>query len=150
MSNPQIKRPRDGRIVTASEIHSVTFCPESYRLKRAGARLASHAKHDAHRGTVKHETVNRKVAVAHSRGTGSRCYVATHLYGLHDHRTEALRQWRDRVLLTRLSGRVFVRLYYAFSPVFVALARRIPALDRFARRVVDRVVSRVQCKQGGA
>ena len=149
MSNPQIKRPRDGRIVTASEIHSVAFCPESYRLKRSGARLAAHAKTDAARGTRKHDAVNERVAAAHARDQSRWCFVATHLYGIDDPRTDALRAWRDRALMSSRYGRALVRIYYTLSPPLVSLARRAPILDRPIRAVVDRIVSRVQKQPGG-
>lgn len=67
-------------------------------------------------------------------GSGG-CFIATAAFGsaMHPH-VEALRSWRDRVLLTNLAGRAFVDFYYRYSP---------PLADYIAERPTLRSVVRV-------
>ena len=49
------------------------------------------------------------------------CYIATCVYGSYDSpKVWALRRYRDEVLRKSLLGKLFIRLYYSFSPVIVS------------------------------
>jgi hypothetical protein len=50
-------------------------------------------------------------------GGGGGCFIATAAFGsLIEPHVKLLRQFRDRFLLTNAPGKVFVRLYYTYSP----------------------------------
>jgi len=50
-------------------------------------------------------------------GGGGGCFIATAAFGsLIEPHVRLLRQFRDRFLLTNTPGKIFVRLYYAYSP----------------------------------
>jgi len=69
-------------------------------------------------------------------GSGSGgCFIATAAYGDYNHpMVQLMREFRDRYLLTSSFGKVFVDMYYRFSPTlasFVAKRESIKALVRF-------------------
>ena len=52
-----------------------------------------------------------------SRKSGTGCFIATAAYGTpFANEINILRNWRDRWLLRRRIGRLFVKIYYTFSP----------------------------------
>ncbi|MHC4945835.1 MAG: WD40/YVTN/BNR-like repeat-containing protein [Planctomycetota bacterium] len=65
---------------------------------------------------------------------GIECFIATAAYGspMAPH-VEALRGFRDKVLLTNAPGRAFVRFYYEHSPPIAAFIARYPALRTLTR-----------------
>ncbi|WP_332908294.1 CFI-box-CTERM domain-containing protein [Zhongshania marina] len=81
-----------------------------------------------------HDDLNKSVS-------DSRCFVASHLYGATDERTESLREFRDQKLLGHLLGRALIHAYYAISPPLVALCQRFPVLDKVIKPLVDRCAS---------
>lgn len=62
------------------------------------------------------------------------CYIATMVYGDYDSpEVLVLRNFRDQVLSRFGFGRLFIRFYYRYSPVFVAKFRRVESLKKFIR-----------------
>ncbi|UCD56168.1 MAG: hypothetical protein JSV16_10025 [Candidatus Hydrogenedentota bacterium] len=67
-------------------------------------------------------------------GGGGTCFIATAAYGSEDDRdVVALREFRDRYLLTNGPGRAFVRLYYTTSPPIASLIAEHPFLKGVVR-----------------
>jgi uncharacterized repeat protein (TIGR01451 family) len=76
---------------------------------------------------------------------GSSCLVATAAFGsyLAPH-VQALRDVRDRHLLTNVAGRLFVRFYYRHSPPIAAVIRQHPALRALTRCLLTPVISLIE------
>jgi hypothetical protein len=69
------------------------------------------------------------------------CFVATAAYGSYlDPHVEALREFRDRYLLTNVPGRAFVAWYYRVSPPIAATIATSPAARAAVRIVLTPVV----------
>jgi hypothetical protein len=64
-------------------------------------------------------TESETTAGAGGGGGGGGCFIATAAFGLPmEPQVKILRDFRDRILLTNTVGRIFVELYYAYSPPF--------------------------------
>jgi uncharacterized repeat protein (TIGR01451 family) len=76
---------------------------------------------------------------------GSGCFIATAAYGssLNPH-VQALRQFRDRHLMSNAPGRRFVRSYYRYSPPIAAVIQRSAVLRSGTRWLLTPVVFAVE------
>ena len=80
----------------------------------------------------------------------SRCLIATAAYGSSSHPSVcALRRWRNRTLQRSAGGRLFVKVYYATSPLFVPMIRRSPCVRRKLQGFLDRLAVAVEDPQTG-
>lgn len=79
----------------------------------------------------------------------SNCYVATMCYGdINAPQVQTLREFRDEILLKRLTGRIFVRLYYKSSPSFVRIMRKRTKINRLIREyILDPIVKNIETPQ---
>lgn len=69
------------------------------------------------------DAAKNKADIAAAKKEG--CFIATAATGSYDHpKVLTLRQFRDQVLLTSRSGRIFVSCYYAISPYLANLVKR--------------------------
>lgn len=81
-------------------------------------------------------------------GASSGCYVASMVYGDYNApEVMVLRKFRDEVLVKNFFGRVFIRLYYLVSPVFVKIAEKIPFLKKISKKMIDKLVLFLEKKQ---
>ncbi|WP_154678229.1 CFI-box-CTERM domain-containing protein [Paraburkholderia nodosa] len=71
---------------------------------------------------------------------GSNCFIATELYGRESSEVRTLRQFRDRFLIPRPIGKLFVAAYYRTSPSIVLAIRRSTALRYIFHIVVSAIV----------
>jgi hypothetical protein len=75
---------------------------------------------------------------------GGGCYIATAVYRSYEApEVVVLRRFRDETLRTSISGRAFIRAYYAVSPSLASHFARPGMLSGLARRVLDALVDRV-------
>ena len=83
-----------------------------------------------------------------SRGAGGKyvkegCFVATAVYGDHDAPQVArLRQFRDETLRRTVPGRMFVYVYYRFSPPIARVLLRTPKISARVRVLIDAFIYR--------
>jgi len=125
--------------VAASKVGRAAYCPKYLELEQQKTEVSRTAQAARVRGELKHDQFNKQAQ-------DTRCFVATHVYGIDDPRTVNLRNYRDNTLTKTLAGRCFIRSYYALSPFLIRAAKRLPLLDRtlktllnvFYRRVVKR------------
>ena len=76
------------------------------------------------------------------------CYIATCVYGSYDcPQVWTLRRFRDHTLDTTWYGRLFIKCYYAISPIVVKLFGRHKWFKMFWKNRLDRMVSKLN-KQG--
>ena len=122
--------------VSASEVGRAAFCPHYLELKNKGVKASRHAEVARARGDASHDELNRMAQ-------DKRCYIASHLYGIDDVRTEALRSYRDNALLRYRPGKVLVNIYYSLSPTLVTISSHSPAAERCLRYMVNGIVKRV-------
>lgn len=119
--------------VSASDVGRASYCPHYLELKNRGTKPSEKSVAARAKGEINHEALNRQ---AEDR----RCFIATHLYGIDDQKTDLLRSYRDQKLALHFPGKLFIQIYYALSPSLISLSRQTPALDRLLRYVVDRIV----------
>jgi hypothetical protein len=122
--------------VSASDVGRASFCPHYLELNRKGAQPSREAVVARKRGEERHNELNRQ---AEDR----RCYVATYLYGADHPKTQLLRSYRDRELLSTSLGRMLVRLYYLVSPAMILASRVSPFLRRHIESLVDWKVNNI-------
>ncbi len=113
--------------VSATDISSTEFCPQSFYLKRGGARVSAEAERRMADGEIAHARVS----------SDKRCYIATYAFGSDHYIVESLRVWRDSVLKTSWYGRGIIHGYYQISPLIIRI---------FGRSLLFRQLSRVIVK----
>ena len=78
-------------------------------------------------------------------GRGGGCYIATAVYGSYDcPQVWTLRRYRDDSLTKSRGGRLFIRIYYAISPIMVKSFGRSVWFQRFWRRKLDCFVKKLK------
>jgi len=122
--------------VSASDVGRAAFCPHYLELKKRGVKASRQAEASRARGNASHDELNRM-------SQDKRCYIASHLYGIDDGRTEALRSFRDNTLLRHHPGKVLVNIYYRLSPTLVTISSRSAVAEHCLRYMVNGIVKRV-------
>lgn len=71
-----------------------------------------------------------------------RCYIGTMVYGDADApQVLALKKFRDHVLSHYTLGRIFIRFYYKYSPLFVAVFKDSKAVNKGVKIIIDQFIS---------
>ena len=72
------------------------------------------------------------------------CYIATLVYGSYEaNEVLILRQFRDDVLSKYMSGRIFIRMYYAVSPRMVKLLKGHMKVQKIIRLLLNKLVRKI-------
>ena len=75
------------------------------------------------------------------------CYVATAVYGSYDcPEVWTLRRFRDYTLDKTWYGRLFIKVYYAISPIFVKHFGSSTMFKSQGKKFFDRLVYKLNCK----
>ena len=82
-----------------------------------------------------------------SRRKKDACYVATAVYGSYDcPQVWTLRRYRDDYLKTNIRGRIFIRVYYAISPIIIKMFGKTDWFNRICKRKLDVFVEKLNKK----
>lgn len=92
-------------------------------------------------GAIEHERARR------NKERDQRCYIATAVFGGQAIETNALRKWRDEVLLKRKGGRLVVQLYYLLSPHLVRAIKPHSITEQTIRSVLTSFVNYISKKE---
>jgi hypothetical protein len=112
------------RIVSASKIGKMAWCPHGGSLQENGVQPNSYGKMKAKSGTASHD--NLTTAVCEHQEQDRRCFVASYALGPDHLVTQQLRDWRDSQLKPRRAGRFVIAVYYALSPLAIRIVSPIP------------------------
>lgn len=95
-----------------------------------------------------HAAPQHQTAISRQTPPGSKkegCYIATCIYGSYDcPQVRLLRRFRDERLKKTPAGRIFIRGYYAISPVLVRCFGKNPAFHAFWKRVLDSLIRHLE------
>lgn len=98
-------------------------------------------------GIAEHDRFHQAVTKSHNRpdptGRRSPCFIASAVYGVHDARTDELRDFRDAVLLRSFCLAWVVWVYYAISPAFAAWLATRPRAAACVAKILDAILARV-------
>lgn len=87
------------------------------------------------------------VAVANKpkSSSGGGCYVATMVYGSYDApQVITLRKFRDTVLTKYSVGRLFIHIYYRYSPLFVERFKNHKTVHNVVKSLLDSIIRRLE------
>ncbi len=128
--------------VSITKVVSAVYCEQKVVFDREyGDLRPQHVKAKAEEGIREHAKFEFEGRV--KQATDSRCFIASHVYGLNAPETNALREWRDRRLMPLLVGRWVVRVYYFISPLLLRLAGRSSVFSKLAKVALDVFVGKV-------
>ena len=114
-----------------------------YRAVPLVARIIGGRQHDT-RSLLQtlHYTAYKMLEVSLEKIGRGGCFVATAVYGSELHPNVVLLQrFRDTRLVTSVSGRVFVRLYYRLGPTMAGIVSARPILQKTIKCLLDTIVS---------
>ena len=78
------------------------------------------------------------------RGAKDGCYIATAVYGSYDcPEVWTLRRFRDYKLANNIWGRIFIKIYYFFSPTIVKLFGKTKWFNRFWKNRLNKIVKKL-------
>ena len=81
------------------------------------------------------------------RAAKGACYIATAVYGSYDcPEVWVLRRFRDYNLQKNIFGRMFIKMYYFFSPSFVKIFGKTKSFNKFWKNNLDKTVLKLQKK----
>ena len=90
-------------------------------------------------------TTNNIAASSKTSSSGSGCYIATMVYGSYEApEVLTLRSYRDTVLSKNSTGRLFIKCYYKYSPLFVEKFRDQKTIHRIVRTMLDSIIRRIE------
>ena len=88
-------------------------------------------------GLIKSESVSKKSNQTSSEG----CYIATCVYNSYDcPEVWTLRRFRDKKLASSVFGRLFIKWYYAVSPIIVRHVGKKRAFINSGKWVLDKII----------
>ncbi|RMD58681.1 hypothetical protein D6833_12670 [Candidatus Parcubacteria bacterium] len=133
--------PKD--YVSATDLATLVRCPRKAALEAKYGKVDARATARARLAGDREHARHHLEALAFARrplSADRRCFIATAIYGEEAWQTEALRRWRDQMLLPSPAGRLLVHTYYIVSPPLARWLPRHPRAASLTRRLLDRIV----------
>lgn len=130
-------RKKRNKWVSASDVGRAAYCPHFLYHKYRDAEVSQFSIEAREKGIIKHEEFNQLAK-------DTRCYIASHLYGINHPNTELLRKYRDNTLKKLWLGEFVLEIYYFSSPTVIALARRFKLIDNLLAKTVDSICQRIR------
>jgi hypothetical protein len=128
--------------ITISDIVATVHCEQKAVFdKTIGDRTPQKIRIAKARGTLEHIQFASEAATIKT-GQDSRCFVASHCFGVHSSETNTLRAWRDAHLQPYWLGRQVVRLYYALSPYLVRCLGKSSRCSALISRVLRHLLKK--------
>ena len=116
----------------AGQHHGYGVSAESGAEKEIG-RAAERARKEKTSGQT-----NEAQAAPEAPKKKEGCYIATAVYGSYDApEVRTLRRFRDETLKKSAAGRMFIRIYYRFSPPIAQRLKHATKVNRLVRRMLD-------------
>ena len=129
--------PKNEKWISASDVGRAAFCGHSLELKNKGIETTQFAKAAMKKGDIAHDEFNRQAE-------DKRCYIASHLYGIDDSRTDTFRAFRDAVLMKNFHGRMVITIYYKLSPFVITIARKSTLIDTKLKYIVNYLLVKLE------
>lgn len=128
--------------VTPGSTMDVVYQPNQ-ELKK---KLAEQQNEPARRRRAAQTNEAQAVPEAPKKKEG--CYIATAVYGSYDApEVRTLRRFRDETLKKSAAGRLFIRVYYRFSPPIAQRLKNATKVNRLVRRMLDGFVEKLNEKK---
>lgn len=128
--------------VTPGSTMDVVYQPNQ-ELKK---KLAEQQNEPARRRRAAQTNEAQAVPEAPKKKEG--CYIATAVYGSYDApEVRTLRRFRDETLKKSAAGRLFIRVYYRFSPPIAQRLKHATKVNRLVRRMLDGFVGKLNGKK---
>lgn len=118
--------------ISATELAKMGKCERQIHLEGLYGENPALTQKLRERGRQKHEQFERRVT-----GQDRRCFIATAVYGAEAAETAFFRAFRDRVLMDKRGGRIFVAVYYRLSPRIAAYLDKEPVSRWLCRLVLN-------------
>lgn len=131
-----MKRPTR---ISATDLASLGYCETKAVLdRRMGECVTPRQAQARTRGLAEHSRFDAEARAHHNApARDQRCFIASHVYGASDPRTNALRAWRDRARDKLAIWRCVFATYYRVSPHLVVFLNRCPWATPAVRGLVD-------------
>lgn len=93
---------------------------------------------------VANKSENEVAPTSNNSGKKEGCYIATAIYHSYDCKEVfCLRRYRDYYLKKHLYGRLFIKIYYFFSPTFVKLFSKTKLFRKIFKPYLDKKVEKL-------
>ena len=117
---------------------------ETAREERYNDILAYTKEIQQYESEYSHPPVNKEKFSTFPEKQGGGCYIATAVYGSYDcPEVWTLRRFRDNVLAKKLSGRIFIYLYYAISPTIVKWFGKTEWFKNMWKPILDKKIKKL-------
>jgi hypothetical protein len=133
---------RNPNRITITKVVATVHCEQkSVFDERIGDRSPISVRLKAAQGTEEHLRFEREAGQPR-KIRDSRCYIASHVFGIDAVQTHFLRSWRDNCLQPFAFGWLVIKIYYAISPGLVRGLGGSKRMSKLVRRGLAALLER--------